>query len=173
MACDLTTGISVGCKDSSGGIKEFYIANKDATAAVTQNASGMVTALTIGGSWYKYVPRTGVGNFTDNPKANRENGTLYFEQTANMAFNKMEQSKRNEVILLGKANVWIIVKDQNDKYWLLGQDNGMEMSDSEAGSGTALADRNGYSLVFMGMEPEAAPEVLYSAFSGDISATTI
>ena len=173
MACELTTGVSVGCKDSAGGIKEMYFANKSNVSAITQDGDGQVTAITNSGSWYKYNPRNATSTFMDNPRANRTNGTSYFEQGATLILTKMEQSKRNEIILLAKANMLVIVKDQNDRYWLLGQDNGIEMADSEAGAGTELEDMNGYTLQFEGKEPEAAPTVLYSAFSADVSATQI
>lgn len=173
MACELTTGVGIGCKESSGGIKEIYIAVKDSTAAATQNVTGMVTSLTIGGSWYKYTPRVGTSNFMDKPKSNRQAGTAHYEQSVTLVLTKMEQAKRNEIILLAKANMWVIGKDQNDRYWLLGQDNGIELADSEGGTGTNLEEMNGYTLNFEGKEPEPAPEVLYAAFSGDVSATAI
>ena len=144
MACDLTTGVTVGCKDSAGGLKEVYFALKDSSTAITQDGTNQVTSITIGDSWYKYEPRNATSTMTDNPRVNRQNGTAFYEQGVSLVLTKMEQAKRNEIILLAKANMLVIVKDQNDRYWLLGQDNGIEMADSEAGLGTELGDRNGY-----------------------------
>ena len=75
---------------------------------------------------------------------------------------------RNEIVNLAQADLLIIVKDQNGKYWLLGQVNGMSMAASIAQTGTAYGDRNGYELNFEGAEPAPANEILYSAFSADI-----
>lgn len=171
MSCTLTTGIGLGCKDSVGGVKEFYIANKSTGDTITQNASGEVTAITVSGSWYRYTPRTGTSSYTDQPIGNREQGTFYAEQSATMVFNTRTQAKRNEIIKLGKANVYIIAKDQTDRLWLLGQDNGLELASSESGSGVQLSERNGYSLVFEGMEADLAPLVNSGAFS--ISSTVL
>jgi len=173
MACELTTGVSVGCKDSAGGIKEVYFANKSNVSGITVTADGTVSGITNSGSWYKYEPRNATSAMMDNPQVNRQNGTAFYQQGVNLVLTKMEQAKRNEIILLAKANMHIIVKDQNDKYWLLGQDNGMEMENSEVGTGTELGDRNGYTLNFEGKEPEAAPEIQYAAFSADVSVTQI
>lgn len=174
MACDLTTGVSLGCKEISGGVKEFYIATRG--GVISKQSDGTISGITVTAgstSWYKYEPRNATSTFTDNPMPSRENGTTYYAQTAAIVFNKMEQAKRNEILLLGKANLWIIAKLQDDTCWLLGEDNGMEMTESEVGPGTALGDRNGGTLNFEGSEPEPANQILYSAFSGDISATQI
>lgn len=174
MACELTTGVSLGCRDNSGGTKEFYLANIPSTGVtVTQNGTGMVTSLGASLTWYKYVPRKQTGSWNDDPQIDDANGTVFYQQAAVLPLNKMEQAKRNEVMLIAKANMVMIVKDQNDKYWLLGQDNGVTLATSTIGSGTQLGDRNGYELNFEAVEPEAAPEVLYSAFSSDISSTSI
>lgn len=174
MACTLTTGISLGCRDATGGVKEFYLANVPSTGVtVTQNATGMVTTLGASLTWYKYVPRKQTASWNDNVTPNDQNGTVYYDQKALIPIARMEQSKRNEIALLAQANMVMIVKDQEDRYWLLGQDNGITLGTSNAGSGTAYGDRNGYELNFEGFEPEPAPEALYSAFSADISATTI
>jgi hypothetical protein len=174
MSCELTTGVSLGCRDNAGGIKEFYIANVPATGmTVTQNASGMVTAIGVGATFFKYVPRKKTGNWAEAPTVNDQNGTVYYAQTALIPLSKMEQAKRNEVMLLARANMAVIVRDMNDKYWLLGQDNGITLATSVSGSGTDYGDRNGYELNFEGGEPEAAPEVLYSAFSALIDTTAI
>ena len=174
MACELTTGVSLGCRDNAGGVKEFYIANIPATGlGITQDGTGIVTAIAAGATYFKYVPRKKTGMWQDEITVNDQNGTVFYSQTATIPLTKMEQAKRNEVMLLAKANLSIIVKDQNDKYWLLGQDNGITLATSQASSGTDYGDRNGYVLNFEGAEPEASPEVQYAAFSALVSATQI
>ena len=76
----------------------------------------------------------------------------------------MEQAKRNEVKMIARAKMTIIIEDNNGKYWLMGETNGVRLTSGEAGSGTALGDRNGYSLSFQAQEFEPMREVTEGAF---------
>ena len=66
----------------------------------------------------------------------------------------METAKRNEVKMLARAKMSIIIKDNNGTYWLMGETNGVRLVSGDNGTGTALGDRNGYSLSFQAQEPE-------------------
>jgi len=159
MACALTTGFQIGCNDSSGGVVEFLIGDFGTLGAITQNASGMVTA--IGGSafMYTYEAEKATSTVNEGIMVNRENGTVYYEQTAAYILNKASQDKRNEIKILAQALLTLIVKDKNGKYWLVGQAAGVRLDASTAAWGTALADRNGYTLNFKAEEVEPMPEV--------------
>jgi hypothetical protein len=167
MACELTQGFLKGCRDSSGGTLEFYFANRPTTFTTTLGASG-ISAYTGTPAWYKYVPRKQTSSFTTTPTPSEENGTVFYESTIQVILTKMEQSKQNEIKLLAQADLLIIAKSQNGKYWLFGEVNGASMVASPGGSGTAYGDRNGYELNFTASEPNPTNEILYSAFSADI-----
>ncbi len=64
-----------------------------------------------------------------------------------------------ELKLLAQNILVAVVKDNNNKYWMLGKERGLDMSGSTSGSGTAFGDRSGYSLVFVGKEPDQLYEV--------------
>lgn len=168
--CDLTQGFTVGCDDSFGGVRRFLFANMPTDFAATENASGMVTAITgTSLTYYEYEATKGQGAtsfFNDNPTVNSANGTSYFDQTATYVLNKMEQVKRNEVKMMARAKLSIIVEDNNGKYWLMGKSNGVRLTTGDVGSGTAVADRNGYSLSFQSQEFDPMPEVSSSIISG-------
>jgi len=167
MACLLTQGFTVGCKDSTGGIVELYFGNYVAGMTITANATGTVTSLT-GTTVYKYEAVKQTSSTTEAIQVSVENGTVVYNPVVVFALNKSEQTKRNEVKLLAQAKMIIISKDQNGKYWLFGKANGMDMTEGSANSGLAFADRNGYDLTFGGFEPEPATEILLTAFSGII-----
>jgi hypothetical protein len=63
---------------------------------------------------------------------------------------------RNEILLLAKNRLAIVVVDNNDTYRLYGWDQGVRLNEGNAGSGTAWGDRNGYTLVFTGKQRELA-----------------
>ena len=163
MACDLTTGFSVGCNDSIGGVAEFWIANMPSDFSTTSDASEEVTALGgTGLGYYKYECTSAQGAssvMNDNPTVNDANGTSFFDQTATYILNKMETAKRNEVKMIARAKMSIIIKDNNGTYWLMGETNGVRLVSGDNGTGTALGDRNGYSLSFQAQEPEPMKKV--------------
>tara|TARA_R110002072_G_scaffold6181_4_gene37061 strand:- start:771 stop:1283 length:513 start_codon:yes stop_codon:yes gene_type:complete len=167
MACNITTGFTVGCADSAGGVAEFWFANMVDDFAVAESA-GEATAIT-GTSliYYKYECTNAQGAasvMNDNPTINAQNGTSYFDQTATYVINKMDTAKRNEVKMLARAKLSVIILDNNGVYWLMGQTNGVRMTAGDNGSGTALGDRNGYSLSFQAMEFDPMIEVTAGAF---------
>ena len=163
MACDLTRGFEVGCNDSIGGVAEFWIANMPNDFAAATDGSGEVTGLTGDGlSYYKYECTNAQGassTMNDNPTVNDQNGSSFFDQTATYVLNKMDKIKRNEVKMIARAKMSIIIKDNNGTYWLMGKENGVRLTAGENGTGTALGDRNGYSLSFQAQEFEPMPIV--------------
>ena len=163
MACELTQGFAVGCNDSTGGIAEFWFANMVDDFAVAESATGEASSITgTGLTYYKYETTNAQGAasvINDNPTVNDQNGTSYFDQTCTYVLNKMDTAKRNEVKMLARAKLSVIVKDNNGIYWLMGKVNGVRMTAGDNGTGTALGDRNGYSLSFQAQETEPLTEV--------------
>lgn len=177
MACLITSGWAKGCKDNAGGLKRVLLANKsDVTAFVEKTGSlgeylGEIETVTMSGSavFYEFVPNKMSSNWVENIQANAQNGTVGYEQVLTMTFAKNEASKRNQVQLLGQGEVYAIVNDYNDKYFLLGEFNGAELTGGSSQSGTALTDLNGWTLTLTAMEPEPAKEVTGSIISGLLS----
>lgn len=168
MACALTQGFVKGCKDSTGGVKEFYLANRPTDFAVVKNASGQVTSYAGTVAWYKYVPRKQTSTFGESIQVSEENGTVFFQQTAQLLLSKMEVGKQREILLLAQADLLLIAKDQNGFYWLQGVDNAVSLTPSEATGGKAYGDMNGYTLNFEALEPSNMPTIYYPAFSTGI-----
>ncbi len=160
MPCALTSGYSLDCKDSSGGITEVYFIEKANVSSVA-TASGVVTGLTkaSGKRFWKYELPKETGNFTNNPQVSTENGTLFFEQGLTIVINKLSASVNTELKLLAQNVLIAVVKDNNNKFWMLGKERGVDMAPSESGSGTAFGDRSGYTLNFTGKEPDQLYEV--------------
>lgn len=160
MACALTTGFALDCRQSNGGIEAVYfteIANKATLTA----SSGVITAFTLSASkkFFKYELRKKTGQLEQNIQVNNENGTVFYEQVLTIKLDKLEASKRNEILLLAKNNLMIIIKDNNGKYWLAGETRGALLSAGKGTTGTAFGDMSGFELTFTGEEPELAKEV--------------
>jgi hypothetical protein len=160
MACSLTSGYVLDCKDSLGGIVDvMFIAAGDISSYT--EASGVVTAITkaAGKKFYKYALVKGTSSFTENINASVENGTIFYQQELTMIINKLQVAVRNELLLLAKNYLVAIVHDANDAYWILGIKNGIDLTAGSGASGTAQGDRSGYTLTFMGKEPQLAQQV--------------
>jgi hypothetical protein len=163
MACALTTGFTLDCKDAIGGIKSIRFATKaDYDALTATVASGEVTAIgSVSAVFYKYELRRETSSFNDDPQADQATGSLHYKPSISMVMNKLDTAKRKEVQLLAKNRLVAIVETQipddsngDGDFWVLGHANGLDMTPSIGGSGTAPGDRNGYELSFEGMEPD-------------------
>jgi len=176
MACTLTTGFSLDCKDSIGGIKSVRFATlSDWTSLSATISGGEVTAIGSASTvFYKYELRRETSSFNDDPQTDQANGGTHYKPSLSMVLNKLDTAKRNEVLLLAKNQLVAIIEtaQPNDAsgdgdFWVMGNSNGIDMVPSTGGSGTAAADRNGYELAFEGME--ALPVMKINPASGSVA----
>lgn len=165
-SCALTQDYSFACAVGAGGTKECYIIELENVDSVTES-SGTLTAITkaAGKIFRKYQLVLETANFDETITGNRQNGTVLYSQKGTIILNKQQVAVRNEILLLAKNNLAIVTKDQNDTYRYYGRVNGLRLSSGSAATGTALADRNGYTLEFTGNETELAPFVQASAIA--------
>jgi hypothetical protein len=77
----------------------------------------------------------------------------------NMRFSKMETAKRTSIMAVAYADTYVIVKDSNGKYWLLGYDDPVTISGGGGTTGTNFADANEYTLVLKDESEELPYEV--------------
>jgi hypothetical protein len=160
MSCALTQAYSAACSKGIGGAEEAYIIELENIKSTTV-ALGVVTALekvTAKRFWkYQQLKETSYGK--DTFTGNEANGSFFSTQEVGLVINRMHTAVRNEIVLLAMNRLVIVVKDNNGKFWMYGRRFGLQLSGGEGGTGTALADRNGYTLTFTGTEPEPAIEV--------------
>lgn len=157
MACALTQNYTLDCKDSIGGLKEVFFAPLEDIVSFTGTA-GTLTAVVmdLGKTFFKYDLVKESANFAEAINTNVQNGTVFYAQTLEIILNKLQVNTRNEILLLAKNNIVAIVKDNNDKMFVLGKLNGLDITGGGSASGTAFGDRNGYTLTFTGNEKELA-----------------
>lgn len=153
------------CRNSAGGVSRFYIANIidiDTTTA-TFDADGALTNVDID-ALYCYIPYVDSGSWAETINVTPENGTLYYEQVANIVVGANSQALRNIVDELGRAgNIVVFVRDNNDRIWLIGDIRGKKqtyLSGGDSNSGTALGDRNGWNLNITCRNSSPAIEVI-------------
>tara|TARA_R110000823_G_scaffold89381_6_gene198209 strand:+ start:342 stop:860 length:519 start_codon:yes stop_codon:yes gene_type:complete len=165
MACsNLTAGVLDLCNDSTGGIQKIYIANGP-VESITESA-GVITAITVNGAalvpadFFEFETPRQQSVLNETTTVSQENGTLFFDQQLTMVFNKMEATKRDQLLLMAQATTMVVVAlDGNGKYWSVGVEKGAFTVSASATSGTAYGDRNGYEIVLGGLESSPIFEV--------------
>ena len=165
MACNLTQGFPLDCKDAVGGIKSIHLI--DWVADGFAISDGEVTGITAtgsvaSGSTYTYELPKGVGSMTTTTNVSQENGTVFNQTDIVARLRKLSTTKRNELKLLAQNRVFCIVKDNNDNYWLAGSEYGCDITAMTSESGTAMGDVQGYNFTLSAIEAES-PYLVQSA----------
>ena len=166
MACDISSGFQLACRDNTGGIKNIYILS-GSTPAITEASEGLISDLDGSGVFYKFELTKNTGDFTETPTVSLENGTVFYDQIINVAFHKLQSSIRNQVkVLAQNPDLKIVVETNNGvespytgRFFYIGNRRGANLSGGAGTSGTAFGDMNAYALSFQGIEPEPAEEI--------------
>ena len=87
--------------------------------------------------------------------------SVTFSPSLTITLPKLDQSLRNLFFDLVKQNeINAIVKDNNERYWMVYLANGGLVSAGSMATGQAYNDLNGVSLTITGGEPDASREIL-------------
>ena len=176
--CDITSGFTLGCRDNAGGIKNLYILS-GSVAQVTGAANGLISDISGSGEFFKFELFRQTSDFSEAISSTPENGTVFYDQTLNATFFKMQSATRNQVRVLAKnPDLKIIVETNNGSvdgvgtFFYMGQENGAQLLSGQAQTGTAFGDLNGYSLTFSAQEPEPASELSGSVLANVLTGIT-
>lgn len=161
--CPLTTGfdLSGGCDVGPGGVQAIYFCesyNKNTFTA----AGGVVTVMTLQSAkvFRKYVPRKNNANFSEVLTRDPVTGGFSVKSTITLPLNSLTTVLRQEVQLLARNPLMIVVKDQQGIYRLFGYDNVMDCITADASSGTNMIDGQKMALTFTGEESIFAYEIV-------------
>ena len=149
-----------------GGIVEVLIANFADVASVTLTDK-KISAITMVSSkyFYKYGFPRNTGSLSSNYQIDDAAGSKFVVSDLVLQFNRMETTKRTEISALAQSELAVIVKDANGKYWFLGYDAPVKASAGDGLTGTARADRNGYSITLQDNSLEMPYEVADTVIS--------
>ena len=174
--CDIVSGFTLGCRDNTGGLKNIYILS--GSIGSTSGTEGLISVISGSGTFYKFELTRQTGDFTETINASLENGTIFYEQTVNAPFHKLQSSTRNQIRTLAKnPDISMIVETNNSEggtvFFLLGESRGLSLSGGQAQTGTAFGDLQGYTLTFTGQEPEPASALSGSSLAGVLAGITV
>jgi len=153
MACELTAGHSIDCRDYVGGIKAVYLSNFDNITSYAETA-GTMTAITqvALSNFFLYNLEKENGSFLEKQEGNLETGSNMYSGELSFTVKKLSAALVQELKLVALSRLWIIIKDNNDNYFSFGAEFGADMLSSEAGTGKAFGDLNGFTLNFTSKE---------------------
>lgn len=172
MACELTTGRKLPCKDSVGGIKAVYLADYGTLGALTVGSSGELTAIAGSPDLFQFDVK-GNSSLEQAITSSRENGTTFYEQTLNLTLTKLDVATQKELTTIAKARPHVFVQDYNDNYFLVGAAHGADVSGGTIVTGAAMGDLSGFTLVFSAQETLPAYFTAAAVVTDNLEATQI
>ena len=144
MACDLTKGRALNCRDIVGGIKSVYFADYGDPGAATMT-DDEITDYGASFTVYKYDLK-GNSSFEQTVTASRENGTVFFEQVLNLTLPKLTKEDNKELKLMAYGRPHVFVQDYNDNVFAMGLEHGADVTGGTVVTGAAMGDLSGYTL---------------------------
>lgn len=168
MACNLSAGIQLGCRDNTGGLKTLWITDYTNVTSITSSTGDTITAISGTGTFYEFQLIRTSSQLTETVNASLENGTVFYQGEVVTYFNKLSQDKRNILKTLAQSQqLAIVAEDNNGQYFYLGQTYGCFISAGTSVTGKALGDQNGYNMTFQYLEPNPMNQL-----SGSLSSIT-
>jgi hypothetical protein len=157
----MTTGYNDRtCTNGKGGIKSvilFPVANVSGNIVLTDNE---ITSMTITGEVFLYKLKSNLSSYTAPVQVNKDNGTLWYNQSLSMILASDTKELRSEIHLLAQNEVMCLVEKANGTWVALGVEEGLQVADAnEYTSGVIKSDRQGHVIVLNGMENNEVPDV--------------
>jgi hypothetical protein len=177
MGCDLTLGRLVDCKDAIGGLKQFWILPNycgNIEACATISALEMTDAdfadwdtygdpTTSKQTLLQYDLRPNVSSLSVAFNSDPATGTSFWTQTLSVTLQKLDHDATNQLKLATYNRSQIFVRDANDSIFLLGMNNGCNITSGTMATGAAKGDLSGYTLEFVAEERDPPIQIEQTA----------
>lgn len=160
MACNITSGRALQCKESIAGINAIYVIPYT-SASFTANSDNEITAFPSGSgaaalTAYKFEVKNGGTSFTETVTSDRNNGTTFFAQSLAVTLPSISAAMHKQLKLLAVSRNQIVISLKNGEALLLGKDFGVDVNGGTVVSGANPGDLQGYTLSFMAEEKDPA-----------------
>jgi hypothetical protein len=162
MACSITKGLKLACKDSRGGIKkiDFAIFDEYGFTVTAQEVATLPVTLT---EVFRYEVK-GTGNtLVETGTINTDNRTTEIAQVITAVFPKLNKDTEVQLQALEAGRVIAFVHDYNGNVKVVGIDSGMDATTSAGQTGGAGGDLSGYNITLQSMDSKRAPFLSTSA----------
>lgn len=162
-SCFISSGYTLDCRTSStGGLKSMWIlggSGNTITGYTVTNSE--VSAIGGTGTWFNFQLPKQSSSLTETLGVNTTSQSVTFQPELVINLPKLQSSLRDVFVdLVSQNEIYALVEDNNNRYWLVGLDNGLQVTAGSLATGQAYTDLNGAEAVTMaGGEPTSIREV--------------
>jgi hypothetical protein len=161
--CYVSSNLSLDCRSAVGGLRNqvWILGDSGNTiSGYTEAIDGKITSISGSGTFYKVEITRGSSSYEEPVAVNDATNGLSFVPTLNLQIPKLDTSNRNFFQSLAtQPFIWVIIQTMDKKYWLLGKDNGLSVSEGTLQSGLANTDLVGFTITLLGQENTASSEI--------------
>jgi hypothetical protein len=165
-SCYISTGYTLDCRTSStGGLKNMWILGGAANSITGYTVTNsQVSAIGGTGTWFKFQLPKQAASLTENLGVNTTSQSVTFQPELVVNLPKLDTVLRDVFVdLVSQNEIYALVEDNNNRYWLVFLDNGGQVTAGSLATGQAYTDLNGASALTMsGGEPTSIREVAVS-----------
>ena len=167
MACNLTSGVTLDCRENVGGVKSVWIASADSgmeglatggtasSITLTSGGTPITTNSAFEAAFYEFEQPKQAASLTETGNFSEENGTAFYQSVATLFINKLDANYLNILDTLGaNTKLAVAVEDNNGQKFLVGNFTGAIVTSSTSQTGTAFGDRSGISLELTGFSKD-------------------
>ena len=147
------------CRNATPGITKIYIANYSDVLSYTATTAGdMVSGMTCTGvtsgqkCFYPIAQNKYVASLIDTPTINIQNGVAISKPQVIGKVQGMEPETRQMFAELMQATVTVVVKTLDNRFYIVGIDNGMDLTAGTFGTEAAADGFKGFNFTLEGLE---------------------
>lgn len=174
-ACFISTGYTLDCRTSStGGIKTMWVLGDSGNTITGYTVTNSeVSAIGGTGTWYKFELPKQSSSLTETLGVNTTSQSVTFQPEIVVNLPKLQTQLRDVFVdLVSQNEIYALIEDNNNRYWLVGLDNGLQVTAGSLATGLAYTDLNGASALTMtGGEPTSIREVTVVTTIADVFTT--
>jgi hypothetical protein len=156
MACNLTLGYSLPCKNEVGGFRAIYLANFADygftlnSAASGHNLSSVGTLAEV----YKYDLKNSGNSYVETINSNRDAGTTSFTQVMTAVVTGLNEDLDFQLKMMAFGRPIVFVETNGGKVFAMGVTLGAELSGTNKNIEGALEGAVNASLTLTATEPD-------------------
>jgi hypothetical protein len=174
-SCFLSTGYTLDCRTSStGGLKSLHILGGSGNTITGYTVTNsQVSAIGGTGTWFKFELPKQSASLTETLGVNTTSQSVTFQPEIVINLPKLQTQLRDIFVdLVSQNEIFCLVGDNNSRYWLVGLDNGLQVTAGSLVTGQAYTDINGAeALTMSGGEPTSIREVTVVTTIADVFTT--
>jgi|TARA_R110001632_G_scaffold116052_1_gene227607 hypothetical protein len=163
MACALTNGRALECREAVGGLRNVYFANHDTLGAYTISDGELTAVDTAAADVFKYALNPQSSEYSETITVSEDNGTVFYEQVTTLMLPNLSKAALSALRLLTSGRFQIFTEDNNVNesngfgvLYLVGAYNGATVTGGTVALGKALGDMSGYTLTITSRERKSA-----------------